>query len=64
VRNTHHDAIELADGRIIKLVLLNEGQRARVLQLPARPGERPRHAQHQVPASAAGSGPGNATLAR
>lgn len=33
--HTHHDAIELADGRIIKLSLLQEGQRARVLQLPA-----------------------------
>lgn len=32
--HTHHDALELADGRIIKLTLLNEGQRARVLQLP------------------------------
>ena len=34
--HTHHDAIELADGRIIKLSLLHEGQRARVLQLPVR----------------------------
>jgi hypothetical protein len=34
--HTHHDAIELADGRIIKLALLHEGQRARVLQLPAQ----------------------------
>ena len=33
--HTHHDAIELADGRIIKLTVLQEGQRARVLQLPA-----------------------------
>ena len=33
--HTHHDAIELADGRVIKLALLVEGQRARVLQLPA-----------------------------
>ena len=33
--HTHHDAVELADGRIIKLSLLHEGQRARVLQLPA-----------------------------
>jgi hypothetical protein len=32
--HTHHDALELADGRIIKLTLLQEGQRARVLQLP------------------------------
>jgi hypothetical protein len=34
--HTHHDAIELADGRVIKLSQLNEGQRARVLQLPAK----------------------------
>ena len=33
--HTHHDAIELADGRVIKLSLLHEGQKARVLQLPA-----------------------------
>lgn len=33
--HTHHDALELADGRIIKLAVLHEGQRARVLQLPA-----------------------------
>jgi hypothetical protein len=34
--HTHHDAVELADGRIIKLSLLQEGQHARVLQLPAQ----------------------------
>ena len=33
--HTHHDALELADGRIVKLTMLHEGQRARVLQLPA-----------------------------
>lgn len=33
--HTHHDALELADGRVVKLTLLQEGQRARVLQLPA-----------------------------
>ncbi len=37
--HTHHDAVELADGRVIKLSLLHEGQRARVLQLPAQVGE-------------------------
>ena len=41
--HTHHDAIELADGRIIKLALLHEGQRARVLQLPAQHGHVNRH---------------------
>jgi len=42
--HTHHDAIELADGRVIKLALLREGQRARVLQLPARVDPAPRRA--------------------
>jgi len=32
--NTHHDALELADGRIVLLHALNEGQHATVLQLP------------------------------
>ena len=45
--HTHHDAIELADGRIIKLTLLQEGQGARVLQLPAtRPGDKIDHHHH------------------
>jgi hypothetical protein len=43
--HTHHDAIEMADGRIIKLSLLHEGQRARVLQLPAQP-EHVHHHEH------------------
>jgi len=46
--HTHHDAIELADGRIIKLSLLHEGQRARVLQLPAQPD----HVHHHEPVRA------------
>lgn len=64
VRHTHHDAVELADGRIIKLVLLNEGQRARVLQLPAQPQPARRAGQADVPAAAAQSRPGNVSLAR
>lgn len=40
---THHDALELADGRIIKLAVLGEGQHARVLQLPYQPGQVHRH---------------------
>jgi hypothetical protein len=35
--NTHHDAIELPDGRVVLLTHLRAGQRATVLQLPARP---------------------------
>ena len=34
---THHDALEFADGQIIKLTLLVPGQKATVLQLPAAP---------------------------
>ncbi len=34
---THHDALEFADGRIVKLTLLMAGQAATVLQLPAAP---------------------------
>ena len=33
----HHDALELADGQIVLLTLLAEGQQATVLQLPAEP---------------------------
>jgi hypothetical protein len=32
---THRDALEFADGQIVLLTLLTEGQRATVLQLPA-----------------------------
>jgi len=35
--NVHHDALEFADGHIVLLTLLCEGQRATVLQLPAVP---------------------------
>lgn len=34
--NTHHDAIEFPDGRVVLLTKLGVGQRATVLQLPAR----------------------------
>jgi hypothetical protein len=36
-RDVHHDALEFPDGRIVLLTQLCEGQRATVLQLPARP---------------------------
>src|SRR3954454_15808405 len=32
--HTHHDALEFADGRIVLVTSLREGQRATVLQLP------------------------------
>ncbi|MFN4140343.1 hypothetical protein [Aestuariivirga sp.] len=53
--HTHHDALELADGRIIKLTLLHEGQRARVLQLPAH-GEHVNHHEHAHGAAARRTG--------
>ena len=35
--SVHHDALEFPDGEIVLLTRLCEGQRARVLQLPATP---------------------------
>ena len=35
--NAHHDALELADGQLVLLTALCEGQRATILQLPADP---------------------------
>lgn len=35
-REAHHDALEFPDGQIVLLTQLCEGQRATVLQLPAR----------------------------
>ncbi len=37
VVHTHHDALELPDGQIVKLTNLATGQTATVLQLPAAP---------------------------
>jgi len=36
-RHMHHNALELPDGQTVLLTLLNEGQEATVLQLPAQP---------------------------
>jgi hypothetical protein len=33
----HHDALEFPDGRVVLLTLLEQGQQATVLQLPAEP---------------------------
>ena len=33
--HVHHDALEFANGQIVKVTRLVAGQRARVLQLPA-----------------------------
>ena len=35
--NTHHDALEFPDGRIVQVTCLREGQTVTVLQLPASP---------------------------
>lgn len=35
--DTHHDALEFPDGSIVKLTKLCVGQRATVLQMPAKP---------------------------
>jgi hypothetical protein len=42
---SHHDALEFPDGQIVLLTRLCEGQRARVLQLPATP--RSVNAEHE-----------------
>jgi len=42
--NTHHDALELADGRIVLVHCLRERQHATVLQLPSAQHEAPRQA--------------------
>jgi hypothetical protein len=34
-RATHHDALEFPNGEVVLLTLLEEGQQATVLQLPA-----------------------------
>ena len=36
-RATHHDALEFPNGEVVLLTLLEEGQQATVLQLPAEP---------------------------
>ncbi len=33
----HHDALEFPDGKVVLLTMLDEGQQATVLQLPAEP---------------------------
>jgi hypothetical protein len=35
--HVHHDALEFPNGKVVMLTQLSEGQRARVLQLPAGP---------------------------
>lgn len=58
--HAHHDAVELADGRIIRLAWLHEGQRARILQLPAERIE----VRQRVPASRINRHSGDVSAAR
>ena len=51
---THHDALELPDGRIVLLTFLKEGQQATVLQLPAAAvGVKPPHEWPRQPLNSA-----------
>ncbi len=47
VPHVHHDALEFADGRIVLLTQLKQGQVAQVLQLPADP-----HVEKSAPVAA------------
>lgn len=38
--HTHHDALEFPNGQIVLLTVLEEGQRATVLQLPTTAGSK------------------------
>jgi hypothetical protein len=49
-RNTHHDALEFADGTTVLLTRLRAGQRATVLQLPAELEPRTRAEGKKYPA--------------
>jgi hypothetical protein len=57
--NVHHDALEFPDGKTVLLTQLCKGQRATVLQLPARTGVAADAAQPKVSAVAS---PGAASL--
>jgi hypothetical protein len=49
--HVHHDALELANGRVVLVTRLREGQRASVLQLPANSqGSRADEGHHQLTA--------------
>jgi hypothetical protein len=46
-RDTHHDALEFANGRVVLLTNLRPGQRATVLQLPVQQSaDKQREAEH------------------
>jgi hypothetical protein len=43
--HAHHDALEFPDGQIVLVTILREGQRATVIQMPAKPQEEARAAE-------------------
>ena len=47
--NTHHDALEFPDGKIVLLTELCEGQRATVIQMPAKPHEEREETKEERP---------------
>jgi hypothetical protein len=47
---THHDALEFADGTVVKLTRLREDQEATVLQLPVVEPIAPEQKQEEAPA--------------
>jgi hypothetical protein len=47
--NTHHDALEFPNGRLVLVTRLREGQRLSVLQLPALPLEGIKPDEHRYP---------------
>ena len=51
-RATHHDALEFPNGEVVLLTLLEEGQQATILQLPAGPKEKEEQAVSRVVATA------------
>lgn len=53
--NTHHDAIEFPDGRVVLLTRLRAGQRATVLQLPTRTQAQPNKKAPEPTASRVGA---------
>ena len=53
ILNVHHDALEFPDGHVMLLTMVAVGQKATVLQLPARP-KTPAEAESQLRAAYAG----------
>jgi hypothetical protein len=48
-RFVHHDALEFANGQVVLLTHLRQGQSATVLQLPAEPMKRSKNISSHVP---------------